>query len=192
MTTDSLDPAKAALLVMDHQRMLVDGYTADPAAHLALAADVIAKARAKGMPVIYIKVGFRPGYPEVSERNMMFAGVKAAGRFASGDPSAEIAAEIAPSDQDIVVVKHRVSAFESTDLAMLLRAAKIETLVMFGIATSGVVLSTVRQGADLDFRMMVLKDLCADNDQAVHRFLIDTLLPRQATVLTSSEFFARL
>lgn len=190
--TDTLDTRTTALLVMDHQRMLVDGYLPDAPAHLTRAQEVIAGARAADMPVIYIKVGFRPGYPEVSARNMMFSGVKAAGRFAHGDPAAEIASEIAPTDRDLVVVKHRVSAFEGTDLAMILRAAKVETLVMFGIATSGVVLSTVRQGADLDYRMIVLADLCADNDEAVHRFLIDTLLPRQATVQSSAEFLAGL
>lgn len=187
-----LDTQTTALLVMDHQRMLVDGYLTEPAVHLAKAKDVISKARAAGMPVIYIKVGFRPGYPEVSARNMMFSGVKASARFAHGDPAAEIASEIAPTETDLVVVKHRVSAFEGTDLAMLLRAANIETLVMFGIATSGVVLSTVRQGADLDYRMVVLEDLCADNDAAVHRFLMETLLPRQASVESSSEFLACL
>jgi len=190
--TEPVDISTTALLVMDHQQMLVDGYLADPAAHLAKAGEVIAKARAAGLPVIYIKVSFRPGHPEVSARNTMFSSVKGAGRFTQGDPSSEIAQDIAPTDRDLIVVKHRVSAFEGTDLAMLLRAAKVETLVMFGIATSGVVLSTVRQGADLDYSMVVLDDLCADNDEAVHRFLVDMILPRQATVQSSAEFLARL
>lgn len=188
MSDPTFDPSTTALLVMDHQQLLVDGYTADPAAHLAAAASLIERARAAAIQVVYIKVGFRPGYPEVSPNNMMFSAVKANKRFAAGDQAAEIAAAIEPAEQDWVVVKHRVSAFEGTDLAMLLRASKIDTLVMFGIATSGVVLSTVRQGADLDYRMIVLEDLCADNDDAVHRFLLDILLPRQAKVISSEEF----
>ncbi len=188
MASDDLDSATSALLVMDHQALLVLGYVADPAAHLARVAATIDLARAAGMMVVYVKVGFRPGYPEVSDSNMMFAGVRAGGRFIEGDPKSEIPSEIAPAPGDVVVVKHRVSAFEGTDLAVVLRSRRVETLVMFGIATSGVVLSTVRQGADLDYRLVVLDDLCSDADAEVHRFLVEKVLPRQARVVTSAAF----
>ena len=92
----------------------------------------------------------------------------------------------------MVIEKHRVSSFQGTDLEVVLRAQRIDTLAMFGIATSGVVLSTIRQAADLDYRLVLLSDLCADDDQEVHRVLIDSLLPRQATVISSDEFLSSL
>ncbi len=59
------------------------------------------------------------------------------------------------------------------------------TLIILGYATSGVVLSTVRYGADLDYRLVVVEDCCADQDPEVHDFLTQRLFPRQAEVVTS-------
>lgn len=75
---------------------------------------------------------------------------------------------------------------------MILRANDIETLVMFGIATSGVVLSTLRHAADADYRLVVLKDCCSDRDAEVHRVLVEKVFPRQAKVITAAEFIAAL
>jgi nicotinamidase-related amidase len=86
-----------------------------------------------------------------------------------------------------VVIKSRVNAFAGTDLELLLRAREIDTLVLFGIATSGVVLSTALHAADADFRLLIVKDCCADLDQSVHSCLIEKVLPRCATVLSSDE-----
>src|SRR5205085_733288 len=81
--------------------------------------------------------------------------------------------------------KHRVNAFFGTDLAMMLRAHDIDTLVLLGHATSGVILSTVRYAADADYRLVVVEDGCADRDTAVHTFLMQHLFPRQATVVSA-------
>ena len=67
---------------------------------------------------------------------------------------------------------------------MVLRAQQIDHLILSGISTSGVVLSTMRQAADLDFRLTVLADGCADGDPEVHRVLIDKVFARQADVVT--------
>ncbi|MDH3511881.1 MAG: cysteine hydrolase [Gammaproteobacteria bacterium] len=192
MALENIDLKKTGLLVMDYQQLLVDGYVANPDAALSRAAEVMQQSRAADIPVFYVTVGFRPGYPEVSDRNMMFSGVRAGERFRLGDGSSAIPDAITPQDGDVVIVKHRVSAFEGTDLAMLLRARDIETLILFGIATSGVVLSTVRQGADLDYRLVVISDLCYDGDAEVHRFLIENILPRQAQVIEASGYLESL
>jgi nicotinamidase-related amidase len=170
----------------------LDGYTTDPQKYLNTAANVIGKARAAGAKIIYITVGFRPGFPEVSDNNTMFAGVRTAGWFVRGQLQTDIPAQIAPSATDVVIEKHRVSSFEGTDLALVLRSAKIQTLVLFGIATSGVVLSTTRQASDLDYRLLILRDLCADKDDEVHRVLMEKILPTQASILSSDEFLAQL
>jgi Isochorismatase family len=92
-----------------------------------------------------------PGYPEVSDRNATFKGLKASGAFAAGAENAKIHPAVAPLSEEIVVTKHRVSAFAGTDLDLMLRANGIETLILTGIATSGVVLSTLRHAADADY-----------------------------------------
>jgi nicotinamidase-related amidase len=92
----------------------------------------------------------------------------------------------------VVVTKRRVGAFSTTDLETVLRAHNISTLVMFGIATSGVVLSTVRWAADMDYQLVVVSDASADMDSEVHRVLTQKVLPTQATVVTTESLVKAL
>jgi nicotinamidase-related amidase len=151
-------------------------------------ADGASAARAAGVGVIYVKIGFREGYPEIGPRaNTMFARIKEMGAFVAGVSTA-VHESIAPQSGDIVVTRPRVSAFSGSDLDVVLRARGIDSLVLTGIATSGVVLSTVRQAADLDFALTVLSDGCADPDDEVHRVLTEKIFPSQAQVMTMREW----
>jgi nicotinamidase-related amidase len=179
-----------ALLVMDLHRGVTDRYADDK--YLAAVAEAIVAARAAGIPVIYVVVAFRPGHPEISDRNAIFAAVAASGAYVQGDPSTQVHDAVAPAALDPVVVKHRVSAFAGTDLDMLLRARGVDHLVLTGIATSGVVLSTLRQAADLDYEITVLSDGCLDADPEVHRVLTGKVFPRQAAVTTIADWTASL
>jgi nicotinamidase-related amidase len=114
--------------------------------------------------------------------------VAAFGGALEGDPSVEISPEIAPLERDIVVTKRRVSAFSGSDLECVLRGLNIDSLVLAGIATSGAVLSTVRQAADLDYSITVVGDLCFDADPEVHRVLVEKVFPRQASVLSTEQW----
>ena len=185
----SVDLARGAVLSLDVQRGVVSVYVKDEW-YVERVAAVVSLARHAGMPVVHVKVAFRPGVPEASPRNMFLSAVKASAphqRFFQGDSGA-VHPGIGPSDSDLVVTKTRVGAFSGTDLDLLLRAQGIDTLILFGIATSGVVLSTALQAADLDYRVVILKDCCADLDPDTHSFLVEKILPRQATVIDSSEF----
>src|SRR6202035_1747291 len=152
----SIDRRTSALLVMDFQTLIVDNHAAGAEALLDRTAKLIAAARTAGMRVIHVVVGFRPGYPEVSDRNATFNGLKASSAFAAGAENTKIHPAVAPLAEEIVVTKHRVSAFAGTDLDLLLRANGIETLILTGIITSGVVLSTLRHAADADYRLLVV------------------------------------
>jgi nicotinamidase-related amidase len=188
----SLDPKTSALLVMDFQTAIVDGFVVDKEALLARTARLIEAARKTGTRVIYVVVGFRPGYPEVSPRNHSFSVVRDTGRFLAGSAATEVHAAVAPVPGEVVVTKHRVSAFAGTDLEMVLRANGIETLVLCGIATSGVVLSTIRHAADADYRLVVAADCCSDPDPEVHRVLVEKVFARPATVTTAEAVIAAL
>lgn len=170
----------AALLVMDVQPAIVERFAGDDL--LERIAEAIAAARASGIRVIYVRVAFRPGHPEVSSRNRTFAAVQDAGGLIDDD-GAGIHDAVAPLPGEVVVTKRRVGAFAGSDLDVVLRAGEITHLVLCGIATSGVVLSTVRAAADLDFELSVLHDACADGDPEVHRVLTEKVFPRQAAVL---------
>ncbi|GAD91726.1 isochorismatase family protein [Paecilomyces variotii No. 5] len=181
------------LLVLDLQHGIVSRVP-DSSAFLAQTAKTINAAREHSIPVIYVTVNFRPGYPEVSSRNKMFSTtVAAAGdAFEEGKPAVQIPAEIAPTEKDILVSKRRVSAFSGSDLDVVLRGLGAETLIITGIATSGAVLSTVRHAADQDFFITVLNDLCFDLDEEVHRVLVEKVFPKQGEVVSSDSWIKSL
>src|SRR6202171_5856870 len=182
----SIDRRTSALLVMDFQTLIVDNCAAAAEGLLHRTAKLIAVARTAGMRVTHGVVGFRPGYPEVSDRKPTFNGLKASGAFAAGAENARIHPAVAPLAEEIVVTKHRVSAFAGTDLDLVLRANGIDTLILTGIVTSGVVLSTLRHAADADFRLLVVGDCCSDGDEEAHRVLLEKVFPRQATITTAA------
>jgi nicotinamidase-related amidase len=188
----SFDPARTAVLSMDNQAGIVASYAKDQESLLARGASVLARARRLAMCVIHIQVGFRPGMPEVSARNLLFGAIKNSSRHQKlfEGQLAAIHPGLAPQKDDIFITKHRVSAFRGTDLELILRAKDIDTLVLFGIATSGVVLSTLLEASDLDYRLVVIKDCCVDGDAELHNNLMDKVFARRATLATASEFLA--
>jgi nicotinamidase-related amidase len=107
--------------------------------------------------------------------------------FHADSPTTAIDERISPEPDDIVVRKTRVGPFLTTDLDEQLRRRGIDTLVLAGISTSGVVLSTVRDASDRDYRVVVLSDGCADREPEVHEFLTTRIFPSQATVITTAE-----
>ena len=146
-----------------------------------------AAAREAGMMVCYCATVFRPGYPEISERNKTFSARKASGQPAVFDPVAVIHPDVRPRDGEVVVGKHRVNALFGTGLNVALTGNNINTIILLGYATSGVVLSTTRYASDRDYRLFIVADCCADSEPEVHDFLIGRILNRQAEIVTASE-----
>src|SRR5205807_799642 len=97
-------------------------------------------------------------------------------------PGSEIHDELRTLASEPVVVKRRTSAFFGTDLESLLAARSITRLVLMGVVSGGVVISTVRWAADRDYELVVVADACGDPDAEVHRVLMEKLIPRQALV----------
>jgi len=183
------DPQHTAVLIMDYQNDILGMLPEEKQSSLLNGAtEILDAARAAGVRVIYIAVRFREGYPEVSTRNKGFGGLKTAKRMLEGTPGAEVHAQVAPKSGEIVLSKRRVGAFSTTELETVLRANNITNLVLLGISTSGVILSTVRFAADMDYVLTVISDACADSDEEVHRVLMEKVFPRQANVLTREEF----
>ncbi|HEX4220529.1 MAG TPA: isochorismatase family cysteine hydrolase [Acidimicrobiales bacterium] len=184
--------ARSALLVMDVQNGVVERYGTDSGPLLVALATATRAARHAGVPVIYVRIAFRPGSPEISGRNRTFSALAERGGMGVDDPSTQIHPAVEPGQGDVVVIKKRVSAFAGSDLDVVLRSLDVDSLVLTGIATSGVVLSTLRQAADLDYHLTVLRDGCADADPEVHRVLVDKVFPRQAEVLAVIDWMEQL
>jgi nicotinamidase-related amidase len=176
---------KSALLVMDVQPGIISRVS-DPEGLKQATQRAIDAAHHKGIQVIYVVVGFRAGFPEVHPRNKSFQAIK--DNMPAGFLDAKPVFDV--KEGDLVMHKKRISAFAGNDLEMILGALGITHLVLTGIATSGVVLSTVRAAADKDYQLTVLQDLCADMDPEVHRVLLEKVFPRQAAVITSEQWIA--
>ena len=180
------------MLIMDVQNVVVEHYAANAQRVLPALQAASAGARQAGVPIIYVRVGFREGTPDVSPRNLLLSSVAKSGGMGEAEPATQIHPAVVPQAGDIVVIKKRVSAFSGSDLEVVLRSLGIDSLVLSGIATSGVVLSTLRQASDLDYELTVLRDCCDDTDAEVHRVLLDRVFPRQAAVVTSEEWIDQL
>ena len=182
---------KKAVLIMDYQKMIVANYSGGDNELTTRAASVLAAARSAGIPVIHVVVRFRKGHIDVADRGM-FKMVKANNMLLEGTDDAEIHDDVAPLDGDIVVTKKRISAFTGSDLEVILRSLGVNHLVLLGIATSGVVLSTARAATDMDYEMTIIHDCCADQDSDVHNVLTEKVLARAATISSATDFISSL
>jgi nicotinamidase-related amidase len=182
----------SVLIVMDFQHGVVERLGNDSVVDAANRA--ILAARATGVPVMFVRVAFRPGYPEIAETNTSFSGAasSAGESLLQNHPATQIYAALEPAEDEPIILKRRVSAFAGSDLEVLLRGAGADSIVLAGLATSGVVLSTLRQASDLDYRITVLSDACADSDSEVHRVLMEKVFPRQAVVCTTEQWIEAL
>ena len=187
-TTLVIDPKRTALLVMDYQSGVLSRLP-DAEVLLARAADAISYVRARGGHIGYVRVAFEDAdYEAAPPTSLMGTRVAAMGRaLHASSPTTAIHEQVAPEADDVVVRKTRVGAFSTTDLDEQLRERGIDTLLLAGLSTSGVLLSTVRDAHDRDYRVFVLADLSADPDPEVHEFLMERIFPRQADVITSAD-----
>jgi nicotinamidase-related amidase len=178
-----MENKQTALLVMDMQMGILKRFseTADIIKNVAKA---IEKARANNITVIFVRVGFQKGLPEVSPNNAKFAALKAQLTDDNLETYMKIHPEINLQENDIIISKKRISAFNGSDLEMILRAKNIQNLALAGVATSGVILSTLREAFDKDYQLTVLADACTDSSEEVHSFLIEKIFPTQAKVVT--------
>ncbi|MDE2012007.1 MAG: cysteine hydrolase [Alphaproteobacteria bacterium] len=187
----ALVPARTALLLMDFQNGIVAMLGDKAPALLERAGRARAAARQAGIAVMYVRVAFTAAdAAAVPAHNPMLAAAAASGRLADGGEATSIHPALAPAPGEEVFRKCRVGAFSTTDLGARLSARGIDTLVLSGISTSGVVLSTLRDAADHDYRLFVIADCCGDTDAEVHRVLTEKVFPRQAQVIGLDGFGA--
>jgi nicotinamidase-related amidase len=149
-------------------------------------------ARGAGLLICYSATVFRSGYVEVSDHNKFNSERKRSGAPAVSDPLSVIHAGVKPMTNEAVVGKHRVNAFHGSDLGLILNANDVNTLILLGYSTSGVVLSTLRHAADADYRILLVEDCCADKEPDVHDFLCQRIFPRQADIVQSADVIRAL
>lgn len=187
---------KSILLVMDMMNDLVSatgpsagtyGVQVKERGVLDNTVKAIAAARAAGVPVGFVRVGFSPDYRECPPSSPIFSGARKNGLFKLGTPGTEVHPALGQRDEDFDIVKHRVSPFYGTALEPILRANGIERLILCGVSTNGVVHSGARDGHDRDYECIILEDCCAGVTPQEHANAI-ACLGRFASIVSSGEF----
>lgn len=135
----------------------------------------IDKARAAGLAVGFVRVGFAKGYPECPPNSPVFSGAPKNGIFQLGTWGTEIHPSLQEKEGDIQVIKHRVSPFYSTTLEAQLRAKNIKRIYCSGVSTQAVVQATVRDAHDRDYEVIVIEDCCAAHDATEHQNSINSI-----------------
>ncbi len=189
--TSDLDPKRTALLVMDFQQGIVQRMP-DVGPLLERVRQAIADVREHGGTVGYVRVAFTEDDWAAVPDSAMFAQVAQNRLMHHEDPSTAIHDALAPEPGDIVVRKTRVGAMFTTDLDRQLRDRGVDTLVLAGLSTSGVVLSTVIEATDRDYKLYVLSDGTDDPDTEVRDFLLGKVFPRRAEIIDTGTLRARL
>lgn len=187
-TEPAIVPARTALLVMHYQTDIMALFPSVAPGLLAKTRELCNAARRAGVAVYFARIGFSAGYPEVSPLNKNGQGIKRLGLFLDD----EISPELGRRADEPLILAHRASVFFGTDLELRLSAAGVDTLLMAGIASTGVMLSSVAYASDADFRLYTVKDCCFDPDPVVHEHLFATAFESRTTVLSLAEALSLL
>jgi maleamate amidohydrolase len=183
MPIPAIVPAQTALIVMHYQTDILALFPSVAPILLANTRKLCDAARVKNINVYFAKIHFSPGYPEVSPLNRNGQGIRQLGLFVND----RIAPELGQQTAEPLIIAHRASVFFGTDLQARLCAQGVDTLLMVGIASTGVVLSSVAYASDADFRLFTVKDCCYDPDQVVHDHLFSTAFDSRTTVLSLAD-----
>src|SRR5688572_11863728 len=164
-----------ALIIGDLQRGIVGAY---PFARAVLAplGELLPRARSAGVLVVFARIAFRTNRADLPPGNALFSTFFDAGdRFHEGSDGTELALPV--QAEDVVILKRRASAFAGTDLDLVLRARAVDDIAVAGVATGAMVAATCYDAADRGYRVTVLRDGCADSDDAMHDFFMSKVFP---------------
>ncbi|KAJ5280455.1 hypothetical protein N7478_005827 [Penicillium angulare] len=181
----------ATLLLLDIQNGIVDQFESKDS-YLQRLSLVLSAARKNSINIVHIVTAFRNGYPENNPNNTSVPAAAARGLYKEGDSSVQIHSAVEVTPEEPVITKRRVSAFFGTELDMILRCSNTDHIIVAGLATSGAVLSTIRQAMDMDYRITVLRDCCMDPNEEVHRVLMDSIFGRKLNVISGEQWVSEI
>jgi nicotinamidase-related amidase len=133
------------------------------------------KARAAGLRIGFVRIGFSPDYRECPANSPIFSGARKSGIFKLGEWGTRVHPELGQQPGDFDIVKHRVSPFHGTNLDLILRTHGIRRIYCSGISTNAVVQAVMREGHDRDYEMVLLEDCCCASSAQEHDISIESL-----------------
>jgi biuret amidohydrolase len=186
------DLHSTALLVIDFQQDFLQGellQTVGSADLVPRATKVLAVARAAGLPIIHTR--------EVHRKQMVDFGRELDGaepvHCLENRPGADFHPALCPIDGEFTVQKRRYSAFFATDLDLLLRGLRVNTLILMGTLTNVCVHYTAVDAHQYDYFFYVIEDCCVGSDWGAHSSALKAMeyLQHQSRI-TCSDFVSRV
>ena len=191
---------KSALLLLDLQNEMVDPRGKVGAHGLAKIVEergvlpnarrCLEAARAAGMAVVHVRLGFRPDYADCLSVAARIGGLKASRAAIVGEFGTEFHPQVAPAEGELVITKQCVNPFFNTGLMTWLMQSGIKRLYLGGVATHLVVESTARFADDAGFAPVVIEDICAAPNPALHDHFITMIAPVVGAVSDTARFAA--
>ena len=152
---------------------------------------LLAGARIAGVPVVSVRVAFRPDHADVLQNAQIFRDVVKMGAMIEGSWGAAFLDGLGPLPGEFVVTHSRIGAFHGSTLDDVLRVIRAGRLIVAGVATSSVVLTTVGQAVDLGYEVIVAEDACSAASAGMHAAALD-LMSIVADVVGVDKALARL
>lgn len=186
----TIDPRTTAVLLLHFQLGPLSAGEAMPLAEAA--APFAERLRTAGATIAFVNLGFDDAEAAaVPVTHPMLAALVGSGMMRSGSPEAGNPPALSPHDGDVVVRNTRFGAFSTSSLDAELKSRGIRTLVLAGVATGAVVLTTALEASDRDYEVIVVENLVADPDPSVQTTVLQGIVPRIGRVVSSGSVAAR-
>lgn len=195
-----LDPTRTAVVNVHWQHEVVSPegafgpFFAEQAARhrvASYAARVVTAVRSGGGTVVYTRAVYRPGYPELITNAPLFAMIPEQHAFLEGSPKTQNIDELTPEPDDLVVDHVRLTGFFGTELDLVLRHRKVETVLLTGVATNLSVAGTAFEAVNFGYRTVLVSDACTAGTDEVHRASL-VALDQLCQVATTEDVVRRL
>lgn len=185
--------ARTAVVLVDIQNevfhpdgVLAGDFPAQAAPMLDAVRRLVSWAHAGALPVIWLRLAFRPGHFDAVRDSMS----RKRGTFVDGTFGAQLLDGLGRAEGDVVITKKRPSGFFDTELAIVLRGLQVERLIVGGASTNWAVESTVRDGHSHDLEMIVVRDAVATPFTDLHEASLRSMSSVFATVVTLDELLS--
>lgn len=203
----SVEPQRTALIVVDMQHDFVaEGAALETPMGREVLPNIkrlVDEARRTGMRVIYTAHVHRRDGSDMGLFAQIWQAIGEGKCLVDGEPGSDMIPELTPAPDEIVIKKHRYSAFFGTDLDIVLRSEGIDTLAVTGVTTENCCHATAREAMFNGYRVAFLSDATGTVDYPdagfgaikaaeIHRVTLGILAVTTAHVMTTNEFLARI
>lgn len=147
--------------------------------------EFVEQARDTGALIIWVIDSHRPGKPDWELENVRF-------HCQGGTIGVELALPLQPQEQDYVITKRRYSAFMGTDLDLILRDNRIDTLVLTGTKTNVCIRATAQDGFSRNYAILVPRECVATDKPHLHEANLEDINSYMGRVLPVDEVLQRL